>query len=185
MKKIAKIIAFIFALVMLLTPAAMAETPYETYTYSIDGNVLESPDAYVPDGISAINSTKIGLEIPLGTTTDVESDNEGRIYITDQTNNRIVILDKHYKLFDIVDNFVNGDGVEDSFSTPASTFVVSKDKNSVDNKKNNLNTLIKNLMRVEKFELLDCFDDCFCINATTTECWDCCRRLDDCCCWII
>ena len=126
MKKIAKIIAFIFAFVMLLTPAAMAATPYETYTYSIDGNVLESPDAYVPDGISAINSTKIGLEIPLANPTDVESDSEGRIYITDQKNNRIVILDKHYKLFDIVDNFINGDGVEDTFNTPASTFVVSE-----------------------------------------------------------
>ena len=125
MNKIARIIALVFAFVMLLTPVALAATPYETYTYSIDGKVLESPDAYVPDGISAINSTKIGLEIPLDNPTDVESDDFGRIYITDQKNNRIVVLDKHYNLFDIVDNFINGDGVEDSFNTPASTFVVS------------------------------------------------------------
>lgn len=128
MNKIAKIISLIFAFIMLLTPMAMAATPYETYTYSIDGNVLESPDAYVPDGISAINSTKIGLEIPLDNPTDVESDSEGRVYITDQKNNRIVVVDKHYKLFDTIDNFVNGDGVEDSFNTPASTFVVSEGK---------------------------------------------------------
>ncbi len=126
MKKIARIIAFVFAFVMLLTPAVMAATPYETYTYSIDGEVLESPDAYVPDGVSAISSATLGLEKPLSSPSDIETDDFGNVYITDLGNNRIVVTDKHYNVIDIIEEFVNGDGVEDFFKSPSSTFVVSK-----------------------------------------------------------
>ncbi|MBO5338516.1 MAG: YIP1 family protein [Clostridia bacterium] len=125
MKKIARIIAFMFAFVMLLTPMVMAATPYETYTYSIDGEVLESPDAYVPDGVTSISSATLGLEVPLASPSDIETDDDGNVYITDRGNNRIVMTDKHYNLTGIIDNFINGDGVEDSFKDLSSTFVVS------------------------------------------------------------
>ena len=126
MKKIAKIFAFVFAFLLLLTPVIMAATPYETYTYSIDGDVLKSPDAYVPDGTAAINSATLGLEVPMSTPTDVESDIWGNVYITDSVNNRIIMTNKHFQLVDIIDSFVNDDGVEDSFNSPASVFVVSE-----------------------------------------------------------
>ena len=128
MKKIARIIAFTFAFMMLLTPCIMAATPYETYTYSINGEVLQSPDAYVPDGTSAIDSIKLGLSEKIETPTDIECDDFGNVYITDKNKNRIVVTDKHYNLMTVIDNFVNGDGVEDSFKDPTSTFVVSSGK---------------------------------------------------------
>ena len=118
-----------FAFVMLLTPCVMAATPYDTYTYSINGDVLESPDAYVPDGVAPVNSTTIGLDklggVKLSNPNDVEADDFGNVYITDTENHRIVVLDSNYNFKAIIKNFVNGDGVEDCFNTPTSTFAVS------------------------------------------------------------
>lgn len=130
MNRIAKIIAFMFAFVLLLAPCAMAATPYDTYTYSINGDVLKSPDAYVPDGSDTINSANIGIENLGGIeindgATDIETDDFGNVYITDSTNNRIVVLDRNYKFKAIVKDFVNSDGVEDTFDSPKSTFAVS------------------------------------------------------------
>ena len=126
-KKITRVFVFACALLMLLPLGAFAAIPYSTYTYSIDGLVLDSPDAYVPDGSSAYTFTKMGLDKDLNAPSDIEADDDGNIYITDKGNNRIVILDKHYKLKHngYIEKFVNSDGVEDSFNTPTSTFVVS------------------------------------------------------------
>ncbi|MBQ8546076.1 MAG: YIP1 family protein [Clostridia bacterium] len=130
MKKIAKIAAFMFAFIMLLAPCAMAATPYDTYTYSINGEVLKSPDAYVPDGVAPVNSATIGLDnlggVAMDNPTDVEADDFGNVYITDSNNNRIVVVDSNYNFKAVIQNFVNGDGVEDTFNTPTSTFTVSE-----------------------------------------------------------
>ena len=127
MKRIAKIIAFMFAFVLVLTPSVMAATPYDTYTYSINGDVLKSPDAYVPDGSSAIDSASIGLEnlgADLNSVSDIETDDFGNVYIVDQGNQRIVVLDRNYNFRAIIKEFVNGDGVEDTFKNPTTTFAV-------------------------------------------------------------
>ena len=125
-KKITRVFVFVCALLMLLPLSAFAAIPYSTYTYSIDGLVLDSPDAYVPDGSSAYSFTKMGLDKDLNSPSDIESDAQGNIYITDKGNNRIIILDKHYKIKHngYIEKFVNSDGVEDFFNTPTSTFVV-------------------------------------------------------------
>ena len=128
MNKIAKIAAFMFAFILLLAPCAMAATPYDTYTYSINGDVLKSPDAYVPDGVAPINSATLGLDIQMSGVTDIETDDFGNVYITDQPNNRIVVADRNYNFRAIIQNFVNGDGVEDTFNKPTSTFAVSEGK---------------------------------------------------------
>ena len=128
MNKIAKIAAFMFAFILLLAPCAMAATPYDTYTYSINGDVLKSPDAYVPDGVAPINSATLGLDIKMSGVTDIETDDFGNVYITDSPNNRIVVADRNYNFRAIIQNFVNGDGVEDTFNKPTSTFAVSEGK---------------------------------------------------------
>ena len=132
MKRLARIVAFMFAFAMIIAPCAMAATPYDTYTYSIDGEVLKSPDAYVTDGVAPINSVTIGLEnlggVSMQNPTDIESDENGNIYITDQGNNRIIVLNRYYEWQATIESFVNSDGVEDTFNTPTSTFAVSKGK---------------------------------------------------------
>lgn len=130
MKKIARIIAFMFVLVLLFSTSALAVTPYDTYTYSIDGEVLKSPDAYVTDGVAPIDSIAIGIDklggVKLNNPTDIESDLNGNIYITDNGNNRIVVLNRYYEWQATIDTFVNGDGVEDAFNGPTSTFAVAE-----------------------------------------------------------
>ena len=130
MKKFARIISMMFVLAFVFSTCAFAVTPYDTYTYSIDGAVLKSPDAYVTDGVAPIDSATIGLDNldgrKLNNPTDIETDSEGNIYITDQGENRIIVLNRYYEWQATIETFVNGDGVEDSFNTPTSTFAVSE-----------------------------------------------------------
>ena len=124
MKKVTKVILIVLALMMLLTPVISATVPYSTYTYSIDGTVLDSPDAYVPH--EQINSVSLGLSTSMKSPSDIESDDEGNLYITDTGNNRIVVTDKYYTVKYVLDKFVNQHGVDDSFNTPKSTFIVNE-----------------------------------------------------------
>ena len=125
-KKFIRFFVLVCALLMAFPMNVFAAIPYETYTYSIDGLVLDSPDAYVPLGSSAYNFTKMGLDKDLSAPSDIEADKEGNVYLTDKGNNRIIVLDKDYKIKDngYIEKFINADGVEDSFDTPTSTFVV-------------------------------------------------------------
>ncbi|MBQ2999730.1 MAG: hypothetical protein IJD64_04645, partial [Clostridia bacterium] len=59
MRKFTAIICVLFALVMALALPVGAATPYQTYTYSIDGKALHSPDAYTPD--KTIDAAAMGL----------------------------------------------------------------------------------------------------------------------------
>ena len=46
MKKFLSILCLIFALIMVAAPIVGASAPYQTYTYSISGFALYSPDAF-------------------------------------------------------------------------------------------------------------------------------------------
>ena len=60
MKKFSKILVFALALVMLFgTVQVFAFEPYDTYTYSIDGNPMKSPTAYRAEDV--YDSLKMGL----------------------------------------------------------------------------------------------------------------------------
>lgn len=122
MNKLKRIIVLALAIMMLIPSVVSATVPYSTYTYSIDGEVLDSPDAYVPEQI--VNSVSLGLDVKLKNPTDIEADKEGNIYITDRENNRIVVLDKFYEVKYTIDNFINQHGIDDTFYGPTSTFVV-------------------------------------------------------------
>ena len=121
MKKLIKITSIVFVLLMVFATVATAATPYTTYTYSVYGDTLESPDAYVP--YKVIDSAAIGLETPFADMSDIEADTKGNLYIIDKSNNRVVVIDKYYRLKYIISTFVNEYGVDDSFSSPSSTFV--------------------------------------------------------------
>ena len=132
MKKVTKILVFVMILLMVFPLVVSANVPYESYTYDIDGFSVPSPHAYVPDILvdsAYIGELVGGLEIPLNQPSDIETDAEGNIYITDRGNNRIVITDSEYRLKLIIDNFVNASGVDDGFNKPSSTFVVDEGDN--------------------------------------------------------
>ncbi len=196
MKKLTAIICVIFAMVMVLALPVGAATPYQTYTYSIGGTALYSPDAYTPS--KTVDATYMGLTDDLflckyhpelaalyanrenaqkqlddataaaekakaesgdksdaykaantalttATTTyntidnnyknlyktlskisgpsDIEVDAENNVYIVDTDNNRIVVLDRYYKVKFIIANFLNGQGIADVLTKPKGIYI--------------------------------------------------------------
>lgn len=117
-------------LVLLVTALPVNAASYSTYTYSIDGESLASPDAYTPlETIASENITHlqdgevVGLETPLDTPTDIEVDNDGNIYIADPKNNRIVVFSEYYQQKMIIDTFLNDQGVDDALANPNGVFI--------------------------------------------------------------
>lgn len=101
-------------------PVSAAE-PYQTYTYSSDGFALYSPAAYSP--YASIDSKAIGLDVAFDEAKDLFVDKEGKVYLADTANSRIIVMDRFYKLDFVIDKFVNGQGVHDSFNKPHGVFV--------------------------------------------------------------
>ncbi len=135
MKKFIKIVTLAACLIMVIGCLPIsAITPYSTYTYSIDGFALMSPDAYVPD--REIDYKYIGLEEDFKDMRDLFVDSEKNVYIADAENNRIVVLDRYYKLkFTIpaqpankkdTPYFINQNGVPDTLSKPSGVFVTDE-----------------------------------------------------------
>lgn len=129
MNKIAKILCAVFAVIMVascMTVGMSASSAYQTYTYSIDGFALYSPDAYTADS-KIIDSQHMGLETPLNNPNDLITDKEGNVYLADTGNNRIVCLDRYFKLKFVISTFVNAQGVSDNLTAPEGLYI-TKDR---------------------------------------------------------
>ena len=111
---------------MIFANVISAVTPYSTYTYSINGDVLESPDAYVPDAI--VDSEYIGLDEDslIDALADVEVDDKNNVYLVETTQNRVIVLDRYYKLKYQITEFVNEQMIPDKFNNPQGVFVSSE-----------------------------------------------------------
>ena len=82
MKNTARIFCAIFAIVMIVSCFAIgtsASSAYQTYTYSIEGYALYSPDAYVASTV--IDSAYMGLDVAISNPNDLFADSKGNIYI--------------------------------------------------------------------------------------------------------
>ena len=125
--KSAKILCAILAFVMLascVTVVVGASSAYQTYTYSIGGYALHSPDAYTADN-QIVDSEYMGLSTPLNAPNDLVTDKQNNVYIADTGNNRIVCLDRYYKLKFTISTFVNNQGVNDSLTAPEGLYVTN------------------------------------------------------------
>ncbi len=133
--KISRILALAACLMLVIgcLPVS-AITPYSTYTYSIDGFALMSPDAYTPD--RTIDSAYMGVEPAIDDPRDLVVDKQKNIYIADAANNRIVVLDRYFKLKFYIKEFTNLNGVPDSLKSPSGVFV-TEDKIYVADTDNN------------------------------------------------
>ena len=128
MKKFSTILIFALVAVLLFgTVSVFASEPYETYTYSIDGEPLMSPDAYRTQQVVDSTDMKIKnvsvLNSLSDSANDVVCDTDGNVYIADTGNNRVVILDKRYKAKTVVSNFIDEYGSAQTFTNPQGIFV--------------------------------------------------------------
>ncbi len=124
MKKFKKILCTFFALLMVVSACcvtASAGSAYQTYVYDVYGFPLYSPDAYT--AIQTVDSDYMGLETPISNPGDMLTDESGNVYIADTDNNRIVVLDRYYKLKFTISTFSNDQGVPDSLAVPEGVFV--------------------------------------------------------------
>lgn len=122
MKKSLRISAFVLVLVMLIGGIVSNAAVFYTYTYRIDGKAQTSPEIYRP--YKQINSNYMGLgETPISNPTDIVVDNNGKVYIADPTNNRIVVLTKYWKLDYTITTFVNQFGNADALSGAKGLYV--------------------------------------------------------------
>lgn len=121
MKKIISVVCVLFALLMVFSIPAGAAQAYTTYTYSIGGTPLYSPDAYTAEKV--ITHTAMGVEKALTNVGDMVTDEDGNIYIADTDNDRIICLDRYFHFRFEIKNFTNGQGIADHFTKPQGVFV--------------------------------------------------------------
>lgn len=140
MKKLKFAVLLVLCAVMLFplfTVGASASSAYQTYTYSIDGKALYSPDAYSASktvGSADLafasfypnaNADSLKKLTKLDNPGDMVTDSEKKVYIADSGNNRIVVLSRYLELDYIISDFINDKGNPDSFTNPQGVFVVN------------------------------------------------------------
>lgn len=99
-------------------PAA-AFAPYESYNYNYWEDPVPSPAAYVPDADMTGRMLGVG---DLREPSDLVAGPDGRLYVLDSGNNRIIIASADGSPARVLSSFSN-DGSEDGFNKPEGLFV--------------------------------------------------------------
>ena len=111
--KLIKILAVLFA-VLTVVPLAVSAAPYQTYTYSIDGEQLTSPHAYTP--VERLDYTAMNIPEKFHTLSDLVVDSDRNVYLVDSGNSCVYVLDRNYKFRFKLSTFINSHGIEDSLA---------------------------------------------------------------------
>ncbi len=123
-KRLLSAAALVFALMFALSLPISAAKTYQTYTYSQNGDVLYSPDAYT--AYAVMNANDLGLTSSIKECTDIFVDGSDNVYIADPNHKRIVVLDKYFNFKFEISSFINGEGVADSLVEPTGLYVTEK-----------------------------------------------------------
>ena len=126
MKKIISVLAVVLAMITLLSVPVSASSAYKSYTYDINGNAVNSPDAY--SAYISLDAAAMGIdELGLNNPADLITDEDDNVYIADSGNNRIIALDRYYKAKFYISTFINEQGIDDALSNPQGLYV-TKDR---------------------------------------------------------
>lgn len=102
-----------------LSPKSAHASPYEGYAYSYWGEAVQSPIAYLPS--RSVTGQDIGID-PLSAPNDMFAASDGKLYVLDSGNGRIVVLNGELEAVSQIQGF-NNDGKQDSFNAPEGIFV--------------------------------------------------------------
>ena len=132
LNKLARVITLLLAVVMVVSQAATAaradDIPYDTYNYDYREYIHYTPAAYVPDKLLygrnlTFNGESIG---DFKTPQDMCKSPDGRVYIADTGNNRVVVLDEKLEtVLSVITTFDNN-GKEDKLGAPYGVCVSEK-----------------------------------------------------------
>ena len=132
MKRITKILVLALAAILLFgAVSSFAAEPYDTYTYSIDGDPLASPAAYsaMDDfDYADMKISQVSTSINLKEVNDIVSDEAANLYIADKGNNRIVVLNKFYEAVATISEYTDEFGRKQSLKEPQGLFVTNPKK---------------------------------------------------------
>lgn len=103
--------------------AAPLQAPYSSYTYDFWGYMVPAPQAYLP--MRVIDESLIGVG-PLRDPRDLFVQ-DGKLYLLDSGNDRIIVLDDEFRAIQVIDQFEN-DGEADGFRNPQGLFVTDDDE---------------------------------------------------------
>ena len=108
------------AILCLLAPYALAtgSLPYDCYNYDYWNNILYTPAPYVPNGnISGVSLIWQGESLgAFRSPQDLCVSPDGKLYIADTGNNRIVVLSEDMKtVLQVIDGF-EAEGKHETFS---------------------------------------------------------------------
>lgn len=129
------------AMTLLMTVLPAFATAYSTYTYSIDGTQLASPNAYEPQKLYDSVNTKIYEKTGYNITDprDLVVDPDGNIYIVDsapipddqgnptsQKIYRIIVLDPYFQFMYQITEFKSESGALNTFNNPGGLCVTDE-----------------------------------------------------------
>lgn len=121
--KIKKIILIPIIIILVFVNSAEVSAgtnlPYQTYNYDYWNDIYFTPAAYIPDG--NISGADLGID-NLVTPQDLYVAEDGRSYICDTGNNRILVLDNNMKLQTVISSF-DQEGKSDTFNAPSGIYV--------------------------------------------------------------
>lgn len=139
MKKVKLGAKFLFLL--FLINITFAAIPYYTYIYNERRRPVPSLPGFEPEKI--ISGDVLGLDSGFSAPEDLFIDKtNGDIYIADTGNNRIVVIDKNYRLKEIIDKFVNN-SKEYTFNAPTGLFITRDGKIYIADSKNSRIVVLK------------------------------------------
>ncbi|MHB1485232.1 MAG: NHL repeat-containing protein [Saccharofermentanales bacterium] len=125
MKKIFTLILLISLAINIAVP--VAADSYQNYVYDHNWSAQQEPQAVIPTTI--MTGSSLGT-INLKSPQDVFVAHDGKIYVADTGNNRILIISIDYKLIKIISAFVNtlGNNEKDTFNSPTGIYVSKSDE---------------------------------------------------------
>lgn len=114
-------VSLILFVLLAITPVK-ASVPYQNYTYTNDGTPESEPQAYIPEFI--ITGDSLGTDA-FSSPQDVFIALDGRIYIADTGNSRILVLSADFVLEKIIKTFENRNEI-DELKKPCGLFVTKE-----------------------------------------------------------
>ncbi len=118
-KKLVKYLSLFIVVISIFTVTVSATENYETFSYSYEGKLQITPDAYTVNSVIA----KIPGAGTLKEAKDILYDDKtGYIYIADSGNNRIVVVNEDFEMVKSISKFKNN-GKDDSLLNPMGIYI--------------------------------------------------------------